>query len=356
MKESNTIEKPQMGWVCSYTPLELIYAAGFLPYRIVGHSNPIENADSYIHPNYCQFVKSSIDVAVEGGYDFLEGVIFVNSCDAMRRLHDIWKRYIPSKFIYLLDIPMGSSSLGLKYIKDEFKKLKTALEKYTARIITDEILEDSIDTFMESRVLFHKVNSSRSKNPPLIKGSKIIEITHDFFKSDPKTWNKRIQEIINTNMENLFNSKNNNQSRIVLAGSPIHDINFVSFIESCGLDVVYEELCTGSKFFDMNIDKNKIPLDSLSEAYLNRTPCARMMRIEERAEKLIDISKKFNVNGIIHHSLKFCDTYLYDVPRLRDLLIEKELSVLFIESDGTLGSLNQLKTRIEAFSEMIKKK
>ncbi|MFX1418141.1 MAG: 2-hydroxyacyl-CoA dehydratase subunit D [Promethearchaeota archaeon] len=356
MIESNTIEKPQMGWVCSYTPLELIYAAGFLPYRIVGHSSPIENADSYIHPNYCQFVKSTIDVAIEGGYDSLEGVIFVNSCDAMRRLHDVWKKYIPSKFIYLLDIPMGDSSLGIKYIKEEFAKLKAALEKYTSQIITDEIIEDSIITFMESRSLFHKMNSFRLKNPPLINGSKIIEITHDFFKSDPKTWNKRIQEIVNKKMENSPNLKSNNQPRIALAGSPIHDIDFVSFIENCGLDVVYEELCTGSKFFDMNIDRTKAALDSLSEAYLNRTPCARMMRIEERAEKLFEISKKFNVNGIIHHSLKFCDTYLYDVPRLRDLLIEKELSVLFIESDGTLGSLNQLKTRIEAFSEMIKKK
>lgn len=95
----------------------MIYTAGFLPYRIVGHSNPIENADSYIHPNYCQFVKSTIDVAIEGGYDFLEGVIFVNSCDAMRRLHDVWKKYIPSKFTYILDIPKGNSSLGAKDLR-----------------------------------------------------------------------------------------------------------------------------------------------------------------------------------------------------------------------------------------------
>jgi len=348
-------EKPQIGWVCTYTPLELIYAAGFLPYRIVGHSNPIENADSYIHPNFCQFVKSTIDVAVEGGYNFLEGVVFVNSCDAMRRLHDVWKKYIPSKFIYILDIPMGHSLLGFKYIRNEFEKLKTALEKYTSEIIKDKAIEDSINTFIESRLLFHSVNSLRLRNPPLINGSEIIKLTLDFFKSDPKIWNERIRERIAKNLKNPTKTKSyNNKPRIALSGSPIHDVDFVSFIESCGFNVVYEDLCTGSKFFDINIDKTKILLDSLSEAYLNRTPCARMMKIEERAKKLFEISKKFNTNGIIHHSLKFCDTYLYDVPRLRELLIEKELNVLFLESDGTLGSLNQLKTRIEAFSEIIK--
>ncbi|MFW9875601.1 MAG: 2-hydroxyacyl-CoA dehydratase, partial [Candidatus Thorarchaeota archaeon] len=49
-----------MGWICSYTPLELIHAAGYLPYRIVGHSNPITDADSYIHTNFCQFVRSTV--------------------------------------------------------------------------------------------------------------------------------------------------------------------------------------------------------------------------------------------------------------------------------------------------------
>ena len=133
-----------MGWVCTYTPIELIYAAGFLPYRIIGHSNPIEYADSYISPNFCQFVKSTIDVAVEGGYEFLEGVVFVNSCDAMRRLHDVWKKYIPSKFTYILDIPMGHSSLGYEYFRNEFEKLKIALESHTSQRIKDEMIEESI--------------------------------------------------------------------------------------------------------------------------------------------------------------------------------------------------------------------
>jgi benzoyl-CoA reductase/2-hydroxyglutaryl-CoA dehydratase subunit BcrC/BadD/HgdB len=339
--------------VCTYTPLELIYAAGFIPYRIVGHSNPIEDADSYIHPNYCQFVKSTIDVAIEGGYDFLEGVIFINSCDAMRRLHDVWKKYIPSKFTYILDIPMGSSSLGRKYIREEFEKLKIALEKYSTKKISNQMIEDSIDTYMDSRSLFHKVNSLRLENPLPITGSQIIEITSDFFKSDPKTWNERQEQILR-NLKEPIKAEHNKKPRIALSGSPIHDVEFVSFIESSGLDVVYEDLCTGSKFFDIKIDKTGDLLDSLGQAYLNRTPCARMMKIDERAENLHKISKKFKINGIIHHSLKFCDTYLYDVPRLRELLIEKGLSVLFLESDGSLGSLNQLKTRVEAFSEMIK--
>ncbi|MHA1320628.1 MAG: 2-hydroxyacyl-CoA dehydratase, partial [Promethearchaeota archaeon] len=104
----------------------------------------------------------------------------------------------------------------------------------------------------------------------------------------------------------------------------------------------------------LNIKDSNNLISSLSEAYLTRTPCARMMQIEERAKQIISTSKKFKVDGVIHHSLKFCDTYLYDVPALKKILGENEIPVLFIESDGGLGDVNQLRTRIEAFSEMIK--
>ncbi|MFW9780820.1 MAG: 2-hydroxyacyl-CoA dehydratase subunit D [Candidatus Heimdallarchaeota archaeon] len=347
-------EKPQMGWVCSYTPLELIYAAGFLPYRIVGHSNPVIDADAYIHTNFCQFVRSTVDNAIEGKYDFLEGVVFVNSCDAMRRLHDLWKNYIPSKFIYILDIPMGYSLLGSDYIREEFEKLKVALENYNSKTIQDKAIEESIDIYMESRSLFHRLNSLRLENPPLIKASEIISVISHYFESDPKVWNKDVKKMLLEGWEASC-SPQNIKPRVILSGSPIHDSNFISFIEECNLDVVYEDLCSGSKFFDVKVNKGKDLIKSLSEAYLNRVPCARMMKIEERAKNLMTISKQSKVNGIIHHSLKFCDTYLYDVPKLKELLMENGLNVLFIESDGTLGSINQLKTRIEAFSEMLKR-
>jgi benzoyl-CoA reductase/2-hydroxyglutaryl-CoA dehydratase subunit BcrC/BadD/HgdB len=272
----------------------------------------------------------------------------------MRRLHDVWKRYIPSKFIHILDIPMGSVSLGAKYLEDEFNKLKHSLEKHASLTISDEDIKNAIEVFNKSRLIYNQLNSLRIENPPSILGTDLMKITSDFFKTEPKIWNARTQLILE---EMKFHSKKeskNNKPRILLSGSPLHEIDFISFIEEIGLNVVYEDLCTGSKFFDLVVKESPNLMRSLSEAYLNRTPCARMMQIEERAETIYRIAEKFRVNGIIHHSLKFCDTYLYDVPTLKKLLTDKGLSVLFIESDGGLGNMNQIRTRIEAFSEIIK--
>lgn len=340
--------------MCSYTPLELICASGFLPYRIIGHSKPPQNADSYIHPNFCQFVKSTIDIAIDGGYDFLDGVVFVNSCDAMRRLHDVWKRYVPTKFIHILDIPMGTLSIGAKYLAEEFNKFKLALENYASIVISDEDIKNAITVFKESRLIYNQLNLLRKENPPLISGTDLMNLTTDFFTTEPKVWNAKTKRILAESKLHPQKIAINNNPRILLSGSPLHEIDFISFIEEIGLNVVYEDLCTGSKFFDLVIEDSQDVLTSLSEAYLNRTPCARMMKIKKRAEHIYKTAEKFKVDGVIHHSLKFCDTYLYDVPTLKSLLTEKGLNVLFIESDGGLGNLNQIRTRIEAFSEIIK--
>ena len=293
-------------------------------------------------------------MAVDGGYDFLDGVIFVNSCDAMRRLHDVWKRYVPTKLMHILDIPMGNLSLGLKYLENEFLKLKIALEKYITSPIKEEDIKYSIEVYKKSRLIYNQLNSLRIEDPPLITAERLMQITSDFFKIEPEIWNEKTNKLIEEMKSGTKEVEHKNNPRILLSGSPLHEIEFIKFIEDIGLNVVYEDLCTGSKFFDLNIKDSNNLISSLSEAYLTRTPCARMMKIEERAKQIIKKSKKFKVDGVIHHSLKFCDTYLYDVPALKEILVENGLPVLFIESDGGLGDINQNRTRIEAFSEMIK--
>jgi benzoyl-CoA reductase/2-hydroxyglutaryl-CoA dehydratase subunit BcrC/BadD/HgdB len=181
-----------------------------------------------------------------------------------------------------------------------------------------------------------------------------MNLTSEFFKIEPKIWNDKTQGVLEKTETGTQNKSNNNNPRVLLSGSPLHEIDFISFIEEIGLNVVYEDLCTGSKFFDLVIEESQDVLASLSKAYLTRTPCARMMKIKERAEQIYKAAYKFKVDGVIHHSLKFCDTYLYDVPTLKTILTQKGLNVLFIESDGGLGNINQIRTRIEAFSEIIK--
>ncbi len=350
-KEKTLTGMSRMGWFCSYTPLEIIHAALLFPVRITGHSDPIIKADSFMHPNMCQYVRSCLDTALAGGYDHLEGAVFVNSCDAMRRLHDAWRKYISPGFTFIMDLPKGRSDADYGYFRNELLKLKNALEKHFSIEITEGAIKQAINVMGESRSLYHKLSDLQKENPPLITGKELMQLASLYFTVGPYTWNKTA--------EALFKQKNDakptavNRPRILLSGSPIHNPDIIGFIEECGMDVVYEDMCTGSRFFDMIVENTADTLLDLSRAYLDKSPCSRMLMIKERTKNIVDLANEFGAHGIIHHSLKFCDTYLYDVPQLKRHLTESGLKVLLVEGDCTLGSFGQLKTRIEAFAEVL---
>ena len=64
-------------------------------------------------------------------------------------------------------------------------------------------------------------------------------------------------------------------------------------------------------------------------------------------------AKEFNVKGVLLYTLRFCDSVELDVPVLSKYLKDAGLRVLHIEDDYSMRALGQLRTRIQAFLEMI---
>jgi len=114
-----------------------------------------------------------------------------------------------------------------------------------------------------------------------------------------------------------------------------------------------DELCQGYRFCLLETDEEINSLHSLAQSYLQRFPCSRMLRFPERFLALRELAKERGAQGIIYHSLKFCDFYHYESVLLHRRLAELEIPVLFLETEYRPGGMEQLRTRIQAFLEMI---
>ncbi|MEW5947234.1 MAG: 2-hydroxyacyl-CoA dehydratase family protein [bacterium] len=343
---------PKAGWLCSYTPIEILHAAGMLPVRVFGHGGAIRKADSYMHPNLCPYVRSVLDAALDGGCGHLEGVVFVNSCDAMRRLRDVFGSYVNLGFNHLIDLPRGRSDGDVAYFGRELGNLKRAIEKCFGAEITGEALGDSIEKYEKSRDLYAELNDLRKESPPRISGTEMMRLGWQIYTTPPEIWSERAESVLN-GKKAAFPPPPDGGRRVLLAGNMIHSPEITEFIEGCGFDVVYDDTCTGGRFFEMPMEDSGDPFGDLARAYLFRPACARMMVIEERISRIIEKAKEFGAAGVIHHTLKFCDTYQYDAPNLKKSIEEAGLKTLFIEGDCTLGGFGQMKTRLEAFAEIL---
>ena len=74
--------KKVIGYLCLYPPVELITALGLVPFRIFGDmSEPITAADRVSTTVVCPFLRSILDLALKGKFDFLDGTVGAHTCD-----------------------------------------------------------------------------------------------------------------------------------------------------------------------------------------------------------------------------------------------------------------------------------
>ena len=80
---------------------------------------------------------------------------------------------------------------------------------------------------------------------------------------------------------------------------------------------------------------------------------SHISELENRFGHLNSYATEFNVTCAIAHTMRLCDTFEFDVPDLEAYLAEHKLPLLNIEVDYNLGNVEQLRTRIEAFLEVV---
>jgi len=329
------MDEREISWFCAYTPVELLAATGFRPVRRFGDPHGLEAADTFLHPALCPYVRACLAEALNG--DAPRHAVFVNCCDGMRRLHDAWRDLFPESFSFLLDLPRHTEGRGREILKLEFRRLLRALEEYAGLCVEAEDLRRACRESSELRLSYIRVAEGKT-------GAARVELAQE-------AQGYRIP------LEGEGHRGEEGGVPVLLTGNLLNPRGLVAFLERAGARVVWADLCNGDRPFtaEAPVEGEDVPrmLESLAALYLERHPCARMGDGDRRYRLLSERFKSCGARGVIYASLKFCDSYLYDFPRLEMRLRREGIPVLRLESDYADGHAGQLLTRVEAFLEMI---
>ena len=264
--------------------------------------------------------------------------------------------------MYIMDLPQMKREKDIEKWADEIAAFADKVEEITGNKITVESLNKSIHIINEKRKALARIYDAR-KNPDNIpiSGLDALLIMQIAFFDDPV----RCAEMANKVADELEQRNKDGVSvfpagtkRIMLTGTPLAIPNWKlhNIIETSGAAVVCEEMCTGTRYFENLVEED---LGSLEEQYMAlsrrymKNNCACFTPNPGRIDDIIRLAKEYNVDGVINTNLKFCclyDTERYSVERA---LNEAGIPVLGIETDYTDSDAEQLRTRIEAFVEML---
>ncbi len=350
-------ERKKLGYFdsCNYTPEELIVAANLIPVRLFGSRTETPTlVDTYVQSHFCPFARSCLDLALKGYYANFTGFVISHGCDVTNQFYDIWKKHVNPKFLYYFHIPLiTEGETAKRFFVKELAHFKSSLEEFVGNEITQDDLRRGIELCNETREWLRKISELRRKDPPLITGAEL----HGLVRMSQITVKEEVNKVLRQKYNELSNCTpmGNRNPRILLSGSIIDDSTLIQFFEGLGVSVVADDLCVGTRYFWTSTELTQNPLHDIATRYLTKPILSAKVPRAKRLKYIRTLINRYQIDGVMLHQLKFCDSYHIDNVTIHEVLKEAEIPVLVLETSYTMSGMGQLRTRVEAFIELLQK-
>lgn len=359
MKEEKDKGRKVVGTFCTYTPRELIYAADAMSVSLCSTSDEtVPDAEKVLPKNLCPLVKSSYGFTITDKCPYMyfsDIIIGETTCDAKKKMYELLGEI---KDTYVMQLPHSKNNFSMALWKNELIELVKKLEEKFDVKITEDKIKDAIKLCNEERKAIKEFLNLAKLNPSPIKGSDMHEALYSSnFKFDRKLYINEIKSLTNSLKEKYDIGETpfkKGTPRILITGCPTGGLvdKIVKQLEEAGSSVVCFENCVGTKNFEMLVDEDKEPIDAIAERYLN-IPCSIMTPNDDRMNRIKEYIKDYSVDGVVDVTLTACHTYAIETEKVRRAVEGCGKSYLAIETNYSNSDSGQLKTRLEAFVEML---
>lgn len=388
-----------IGYVCMFAPVELILAADALPVRIdSGFYEPSKLGDRIVPVEVCPLVRSNIGLAMADLFPFLQlcdAIIVPHTCDGKTKLSEILS---DSFTVWTMDVPrVKDTEQAKKFWLDDVKEIKKKIEKLTGNVISRKKLESAIRTSLNTTNAFRRLQELR-KGPPVISGRDAMLVNQVGFFDDIERWTEKTN-LLCDELEGKSEGSTSSASgdtgeewfledqpkkeetteptgekgyvapedtpRILLTGSPMiwpDSWKIPTLIEESNPSgiIVADELCSSDRIFydPIGVDEGTVSdmLKAIAERYVLSCTCPCFTSEDgnqDRIDKLQTLIKDFKVDGVIYHVIRGCHLYAMEYMRIKRLLDQDDVPIYYLDTEYSREDIGQMKTRVEAFLEML---
>jgi bcr-type benzoyl-CoA reductase subunit C len=362
-KELKKEGKKIIGYVCSFVPLEIISASGCIPFRVRGNIHePITKGDALLETIVCPYYRSCFDLSVKGKYDFLSGLVIPHGCDSMVRSYSAWSYSLPYSYFHFVNIPTVCVESSFEFFNSELNTFRKSLEKFAGKAITDDDLSRTTRIYNENRDKVKALYEFRKADPPLISGTELTMVLTVGSSLPIGEANALFDQVL-AEIRKRGKSPLKKGPRIFIDGACLDNIELIKLVEELGGNVVADTICNGARDYFPRADEKGNPIDALGRRYLDKINCPKTYRENKTGTFAGDIAarfgdigayaKAFKVDGAILYVYKYCDPFGFEVPARKAYYKSIDVPLLHLEDVYSAGTMGQLRTRTQAFLEMI---
>ena len=373
VKQAKNDGKFAIGYTCYFMPEVLLDLPGCFSVRLrAPRCTSPDIATYYLSARVCHYARSLMERALEGGYNFLDAQMATETCTATCRFQEhLQQKGLDSVedmkiinndrfFCSFIDVPFKNTEVGYAHYAEQLRA--HVLDELRDRLgvdTSDEAILKAVEQHNEVCRLINEIGDYRKLDNPTITGYEFHVITLVSMCCPKELILPYLRETAEEMKTREPDARKNFRCKVVLAGSENDDPDFTQLIESCGARVVADRYCYGAveSRVPIEIAPGQDPLDAIARHYLKTSNCPRFMpqnEMRERKQRIADLCKEYNADGLIVASNKFCEYWSYE--RVIDTVIMRRdfgIPVCSIEKEYINSASGQLRTRFQAFIESI---
>ncbi|MEG1937445.1 MAG: double-cubane-cluster-containing anaerobic reductase, partial [Rikenellaceae bacterium] len=321
-------------------------------------------AEEYVPRNTCALIKSAFGFKLAKVCPFTEVtdlIVGENTCDGKKKAYEAFSKIKDN--LYVMDLPQVKSKAGRALLKEEYVRFANKLEEITGNKITAESLRRGIELVNAKRKAMKRLSALRAADAAPISGLDILAANQIFFFDDPERFTSAINSLCDELevriKENCFVAPKETP-RLIMSGCPMAVPNWKvpHVVETSGAIIIGEEMCTGERGSQEFTSDNGLTINSLIDNIVDRylkIDCAVFTPNESRLEHIKNMVKEYKADGVIQYSLQFCQPYCHESISVEKELEKAGVATLTLETDYSQEDMGQLKTRVEAFIERVRR-
>lgn len=338
-------------------PGELAHAAGALPMVVQEDNEPVTIGQSQVFSFYCGYNRSLIDQALRGEFEVLDAILFGDHCVQLLGTADVIRAHLPTKPILFNQLcSILDADWAMEETRGTFRQLWTELETLTGAKIEEASVHASIRLFNRNRSLIRKLYDLRRTGEIDLSARNMQHIVKSSMVMDKAQHTALLEQLVSGLMHVAPKAR---RVRVFLSGHMCHAPKpaLLDLFEDCGCTVVDDDLYTGFRFIFADIDETGSPVDALASWYLTRSqkvPCpTRAVKGLDWEQYLLDAVAQSRAQGLIILMAKFCEPHMFFYPEIKEAFEKHGIPHLLVETEHEGVALESLKTRVDAFVEVV---
>lgn len=346
--------KKAVGCFAPYAPEELVHASGMIPMGLWGGQTEFQKVTSYLPAFACPIMQANLEFALNGVYEGLSAVIIPAICDTLRCMTQNWRFGVPSIPMVPIVYPQNRTSpASVDYLISEYETVLTILATVTGQMMNEKALCRTIEIYNEHNAAMREFAQMANDHLDMI----TPRVRHTVFKSafffEKEEHTAIVKEITAALKEQPVHDWTG--KKIILTGIAFEPNEVLDILAENQLAVVGDDLAQESRQYRTDTPvTGGGGLKRLALQWNARKGCSLIHEMDKpRGKMLARMCQETGAQGVLTGLMKFCDPEEYDLPFLEEDLRRVGIQCVTVSIDQQSGSVEQLRTRIQSFAELL---